>query len=1224
MEDESQAGKILKWALGAAGLGAVAAGAALPLRFAVPVILAILLLFLLLFGGYFLWRKYRAKRQREQFSSVIEAQTSAAPKSISDPNKRADLDRVRQKFQSGMQEFRSRGKDLYKLPWHVIIGESGSGKTEAIRHSGIDFPPGLQDELQGSGGTVNMDWWFTNRGIILDTAGAMLFNESKAGEAPEWREFLRLLKKARPHCPINGLFLVLSVESLIRDSSDTIAQKASRIAQQLDLIQRTLDVRFPVYLLVTKCDLLTGFREFFDSIDDPLLQHQMFGWSNPDPLDSHFRPDLVEQHLRSITTRLCRRRLALLRQTSSTGYGDTQQFFSTNYAGARVPSSRRMDEVDSLFALPESVMRLAPRLRRYLETIFVAGEWSAKPVFLRGIYFTSSMREGKALDEAIALATGLTLDQLPEERSWEKNRAFFLRDLFHEKVFRESGLVTRATNTLKMLRQRQLLIFGTAGLALVFLMVFAGLAYRDLRQNVLSEADYWRAATNVNKGVWSTAVVTPGQPPDIWHFSYQGTNLIPVGTRQMAFVDYQRALKATAEKKFSVGLVFKPMVLAGIGKVKERGEAQRLFFEGTVVNPLVNRSREKMQSELPADAAAVNRHRDALLALIRLEADVLAGNVTGGTFGSTNAAQKAESYLRAFVSYLTDTPYQPDTNLVSVFAWTYSPRGSGAGKWPPAGISGGTSLSNNPAIAKGLDNFRKANQAAEAGITNEVQSLNLLFAALEGYQKAEHEWLQNPGDACATLAQAVQPVKAALDQALVTAAAGTNYAKAPLTNVAARYLALEEAAGRTSAAAFGNIASELPDDFKTRGIIAEISEQLRRFASEAGTVVRKNLQARTNALAVLDPNFIAPKFGVPQYEMRWSLYTGACAVASTKVTPDDKDIGSKWERFVGLNRVAEQYRNNLLAYNGPLAPEASNACYRISGAALERLRTGFVANYALMTAGRLQSLGGADWDASSVTNAGAWLARVKADLDAAGANGIADSALAAVSTALTKSKQQIVSAIDSQLGRTVGFPVLLNSTDNKSIADLDTTRNLLLGLGKELQQSIWQTGDCPPLAPLKANCESYLVVLNGLLGDNGAPAEWEIRFVPPEQDSDRAIINVYRYLQVTLGTKTSNWEELTRLDAPLAVGTGPVDGKLQVSFRKLETDNAAVASVNYATWGLVRLIRENAGDRLDEGKRWRFKVKLEDSQKNIGGSVTFEAALKKPLPKREDWPGSKK
>src|SRR4029077_9087448 len=291
MDENSQVGKMLLWGLGVIGLGAVASAVFLPFPIGIVVALSVLLLALLLFGGFFLWRRIRARREREQFSSAIEAQTAATPKAISDPRQRADLDRVRQKFQGGLQEFKSRGKDIYKLPWHVIIGESGSGKSEAIRHSGIDFPPGLQDELQGSGGTVNMDWWFTNRGIILDTAGSMLFNDSRAGEAPEWREFLRLLKRARPHCPVNGLFLVLSVESLIRDSADTIAQKASRLAQQLDLIQRALDVRFPVYLLVTKCDLLTGFREFFDNIDDPLLQHQMFGWSNPDPLDSHFRPD---------------------------------------------------------------------------------------------------------------------------------------------------------------------------------------------------------------------------------------------------------------------------------------------------------------------------------------------------------------------------------------------------------------------------------------------------------------------------------------------------------------------------------------------------------------------------------------------------------------------------------------------------------------------------------------------------------------------------------------------------------------------------------------------------------------------------------------------------------------------------------------------------------------------------------------------------------------------
>jgi type VI protein secretion system component VasK len=89
-------------------------------------------------------------------------------------------------------------------------------------------------------------------------------------------------------------------------------------------------------------------------------------------------------------------------------------------------NGRRTDEVDSLYALPHSLSLIAPRLRRYLETIFVAGEWSSKPLFLRGIYFSSSMREGSALDAELAEAIGMPVDELPEGKVWERERAYFL------------------------------------------------------------------------------------------------------------------------------------------------------------------------------------------------------------------------------------------------------------------------------------------------------------------------------------------------------------------------------------------------------------------------------------------------------------------------------------------------------------------------------------------------------------------------------------------------------------------------------------------------------------------------------------------------------------------------------------------------------------------------------------------------------------------------------
>jgi type VI protein secretion system component VasK len=149
-----------------------------------------------------------------------------------------------------------------------------------------------------------------------------------------------------------------------------------------------------------------------------------------------------------------------------------------------VPEStdgRRTDEVDSLYALPHSLEMISSRLRRYLETIFVAGEWSAKPLFLRGIYFSSSMREGAALDAELAEAIGVGVDELPEGKVWDAKRPTFLGICFTEKVFREKGLVTRATNTKRMLRSQQIALYASGFLALVIFSVVAWFAMGSLR-----------------------------------------------------------------------------------------------------------------------------------------------------------------------------------------------------------------------------------------------------------------------------------------------------------------------------------------------------------------------------------------------------------------------------------------------------------------------------------------------------------------------------------------------------------------------------------------------------------------------------------------------------------------------------------------------------------------------------------------------------------------------
>jgi hypothetical protein len=1222
MEDDSKSKGIINWMLGAMGLGAVGVAFTIP-KYGIWLALAIVVLALLLFGAYFLYRRLKARRQSRHFEGAIQAQTAGSPRAISDPNRRAALDKLRQKFQTGLQEFKSRGKDIYKLPWYVIIGEPGSGKSEAIRHSGLDFPPGLQDELQGSGGTVNMDWWFTNRSIILDTAGSMIFNESQAGEAPEWREFLRLLRKARPNCPVNGLFLVLSVESLIKDSADKIAQKAGKLAQQLDMIQRTLDVRFPVYLLVTKCDLLTGFREFFDNIEDPLLQHQIFGWSNPEPLDAHFRPELVEQHLKIVAERVRRRRLALLRESATAvRYGETAFFTSKAQTGAT--SKRRLDEVDSLYALPESVMLLAPRLRRYLETIFVAGEWSAKPVFLRGIYFTSSMREGRALDEAMALATGVALDQLPEDRPWEKNRSYFMRDLFLEKVFRENGLVTRATNTLQLVRKRKILIFGVASLLLLLLLGVSYLSYRSLNRSVLAESSYWNSgATNWNHGEWSPPLVRAGGDANIYHFLYAGADPVP-GVAGLDVVGYHQRLMEITDKPLAVSWVFKPMTWFTSGRDMNRQEARRLLLEGGVLKPLVARTREKMEHKdsLAADPLSLALHREALLSLIRLEVDNLAG---GGGLTGTNAAEAAARYVSSFQSYLIDTNQPADTNLVAVIVHTYGGNKTGTAKWPPESLLGGNSLATNRAVSNGLAVFLNANRKSQAALENEVKLVGDVADSLHLYEQKEADWLAGPADPCAAL-QAGGSLAAArltVEQGWLSLRSPANGGIDPNTNLTANYQQLQNVAEAGSANVFQAITNNLPENSKTSGLIADILLQLQGFAQQSRDNVRKNSAQRAAWLAAVDRDQLTPAGnGLMAGDARWCLYTNACALAGATLPVDDRIIGNEWKRLNELKTNSENFRLQLAAYHGPLAEPASNMCQRIAGAAEVKVKGQFVDNYAQLAVTLLnQHLDLAAWSPDNAAASRDLIERLTRDLKAASGQFNAEdlSRLQPVAQCLLNNA--------AQLSRKIGFPVLLNANADQpmSPADLTALHNLLPALAAALKDPAWSSvlddasGKRAPL--VVQNLNAYNDVISALLNQDGKPAAMELFFLPPKEGAEAAIIRVYRRVDVTLGDADSKWQEADRHigEGPLSLIKGTVGDGVKIAFQTLE-NQPALSAENQAAWALVRLIHLGRLQRSDSGTEWTLSVKLQDQPQGIEGPVVFKFVTERKLPKPEDWP----
>jgi type VI secretion system protein ImpL len=159
---------------------------------------------------------------------------------------------------------------LYELPWYVFIGAPGAGKTTALVNSGLRFPLAErfgQEGIRGVGGTRNCDWWFTEEAVFLDTAGRYTTQESdRDADAAAWKGFLQLLKRSRTRRPINGVLATVSVGDLLQQSAAETEAQAKAIRARVHELHADLGIRFPVYVLVTKSDLLPGFTEFFASL----------------------------------------------------------------------------------------------------------------------------------------------------------------------------------------------------------------------------------------------------------------------------------------------------------------------------------------------------------------------------------------------------------------------------------------------------------------------------------------------------------------------------------------------------------------------------------------------------------------------------------------------------------------------------------------------------------------------------------------------------------------------------------------------------------------------------------------------------------------------------------------------------------------------------------------------------------------------------------------------
>lgn len=221
----------------------------------------------------------------------------------------AEIEALQRSFKGGLKQIKLSKQSIvqsFRLPTYIVLGSAQSGKTTLLKQL-------INPATDPSVNEKYYQWWLGQQALFIDYLESQALAKLETNANLIWHWFMKLLQRFQTRLPLQGVIFTINCQQLMQqDLKNFSPLKFSQRLQHL----AGLFPQIPVYIVLTQCDLIAGFIDFFSDLTQE-ERDQVLALNLSLPRSSHSLADVFSVQFDALIKRLNERVLGRLQQERS-------------------------------------------------------------------------------------------------------------------------------------------------------------------------------------------------------------------------------------------------------------------------------------------------------------------------------------------------------------------------------------------------------------------------------------------------------------------------------------------------------------------------------------------------------------------------------------------------------------------------------------------------------------------------------------------------------------------------------------------------------------------------------------------------------------------------------------------------------------------------------------------------------------------------------------------